>query len=815
MIFPRIPFSKKVTALSVGCAFMALSLSAQAVDFGLSGGSFSITGNATTTSASVSSQGIIGDITGINKDNLGVPTFGITLQVPAGTADGSYAFQTYVMIDDNNTQRRLEASLGTFTLTVSSGTITGTFGSGQNLGFYGRNGVGTISVTGTVSNVLQNVVNLSGGSITFDAQNALDELVSASPSLWGEIDQEFTEGDAEYNYALVFKAASGVRIGNFASGSVTPYPCASTTDIDNLFVSNLAVTGPAYALQGQFATGAQTITGTDPTAFSASCTTSTGGGSTGGGTTEEPETTIEEVDDLISDADLTGDNVDAVNQIADDASAISDGLADDIASGDLTDDQAIGALTTLNKVVTATSTLSSESSSSSDSGIGVLTGLGTVLKALDNSANTRDENGNVNRELSTEQKAQVKNIINTAIVNAVTLLANNPSNTQKAAALQAMGSILSSAINLGVEVTDDETNAALSAADQTPQTGDPDTDLERSIPLTPQNKQLISRGALASTLAAAGIDEGEADILINQLSQSINPDSYTIRGRTGRQQFNASFSGVFNTQPCDPAVLICPDFIQSIQQSTGTFFVNPGATGSGAITGKVSTASRSIPARAISTNLVASSFPDGLRVRAGGGVVLTSNRVATVVVPASYDPIAFYTGLRGLGMVSSGANDGNITIVSDAFPFGFHFTGTFDYRGTIEGGDSQSDTSLDAPTAGEDESDLNHIYMVTYPDGTKQRLQPYVSEDDFIADLKARGIPVITNRNTGVVTVNGTNQFRPAYFVEQLNNTTQAYLEANADSFGIAFRQVDMNGDGLLDVQIISEIGAQTAYRLP
>ncbi|MDY6984325.1 MAG: hypothetical protein SV422_14660, partial [Pseudomonadota bacterium] len=221
------------------------------------------------------------------------------------------------------------------------------------------------------------------------------------------------------------------------------------------------------------------------------------------------------------------------------------------------------------------------------------------------------------------------------------------------------------------------------------------------------------------------------------------------------------------------------------------------------------TIERDIPARVISSNIVASTFPDGLTMRADGSVILTSQRIASIVVPASHDPINMFADLRSLGTVSRDES-GNVTIVN---PGTLHFSGTFDYIGVTPGTAPIAKTTLNPPSGG-DASDPSYVYTVTYRDGSTQTIQPFVAVDSFVDSVRGRGLSIAIARNTGVITVEGM-RFRPDYFVEDHDAQSLAWWNEKKDANGVAYRLADANGDGRMDYEVISETGVQVAYRLP
>jgi hypothetical protein len=56
--------------------------------------------------------------------------------------------------------------------------------------------------------------------------------------------------------------------------------------------------------------------------------------------------------------------------------------------------------------------------------------------------------------------------------------------------------------------------------------------------------------------------------------------------------------------------------------------------------------------------------------------------------------------------------------------------------------------------------------------------------------------------------------YKPGYFVSALTVNDTEFLAANKDARGVAFRFLDLNGNGLEDVIFYTAAGAQALYRV-
>ncbi len=532
--------------------------------------------------------------------------------------------------------------------------------------------------------------------------------------------------------------------------------------------------------------------------------------------TEDPiiaPSPTEETDDLVENIVISDDDeevseevIEAINTAAESAANLAEEVINTI--DEVNEDTAIDALETLSNVAEVSGKAAAKSNTSGNSGgadsagasgLSTIDGFSRILSALDNKVSASA----VAPELSVTQKAAVQAATVKAVASATQVLAAPGLGSAKNTMLKNLGAIISSSANLGVTITDSESEALFAAAEQQDESADLESQLDASIPIRPKNKALVSKTTLASAFEGAGVSDEELDEFLIELANSINPADVNIGSINGQQSLGTGFSEALDNS--EGTVEFDPD--------TGIIFFSFAAATQPALQRQgnidfvaLSEVPKRIPARVVSANIVSSNFPDGISVKADGAVVITNSRIASITVPASYDPINLYADTRKLGFDVNVSTDGNLVIRGG----GATFSATFDFVGATATGESQPSTSFTVPTA-KDESDPAFIYGVSYRDGTRQALQPFVLEDNFIASIKAAGITVSTDRNSGIITGDGF-QFRPSYFVEEPDEAATDYWVENQDDLGIAYRPIDGNGDGLLDFQVITATTVQLVY---
>ena len=164
--------------------------------------------------------------------------------------------------------------------------------------------------------------------------------------------------------------------------------------------------------------------------------------------------------------------------------------------------------------------------------------------------------------------------------------------------------------------------------------------------------------------------------------------------------------------------------------------------------------------------------------------------------------------MRAHGLNTQIRDNGNVIVKEGQYTF----SGTFDFTGISADGNAGDLMSFNTPL-GIDESDLNYAFEITYRDGTRQIIQPFIAAPTFVSAIRSYGMDISINRDNGVMTVDGA-KFRPGYLVAPHNDESHDYWQQYKDDSGIAFQALDLNGDGILDYRVMSDVGVQIAYGL-
>jgi hypothetical protein len=223
---------------------------------------------------------------------------------------------------------------------------------------------------------------------------------------------------------------------------------------------------------------------------------------------------------------------------------------------------------------------------------------------------------------------------------------------------------------------------------------------------------------------------------------------------------------------------------------------------------------RSLPAGLISArthSVTTTSEPDSASYTAGGDLVIASNGIAATLAPASGDLPAFENGLEQL--VSSYEIEENGVVLVE-LPDGSRLAFRFDYLVMGTGG-SPADlaaSSASFRTTGDPEDPESFAIVVTYPDGTWQRLPPWVHDleqfEDYMEehDVTYRILPA-----TGVIA-----------FLDAAGRPTwrgipdYVLFEPPVVARGILFDCTgDMNGDGSSDCYLTTAGGRQIIHAVP
>ncbi|MDO9318845.1 MAG: hypothetical protein Q7V56_11680 [Gammaproteobacteria bacterium] len=845
---------KRISQVAVASLLTGLGVYAQAADLYLTGNAVNIVGSGDSAgfsqSAAVGSTGLLANVANVPLvANMGIPSFNFTLNAAGSPAvDGSYTFRVGVTIDDNATERRIEAKLETLQLTISGSgaTLTGSIPA-QTLRVLGRDGSGSVTVLADLSNAATNgPVAITGGTVSFDAEALIARIRASNPGLTTIVD-EFGSA-SHYTYRIVVQQTSGAAIG-FGTTGFVPFPKVRTTcslntnsQSSSVFVLNSNEVASsfteAYAVQGQFsATGSASSFGT-LTAFTDDCTPAT----TGGGTVTPPpvvvppvtETTTnlnQQITDIVLPPPPTGGGTQVevpaatqtlVNTAVDTSATLATNTANQIAAGTITTTVALSALdTSSNALATAGSANVIGATINMTSAISSVTNIASALSNLSTaSVMTPAEITTATNIVTSTFESSVKLIDSTttavqigALINAnVALLESLVKETQTVSAalvtqaqtlattaLKAIVATLPPAISKGVDTSNPiALAAALSASPTMTQQA-----ISNSLKVPEQAKFVAS----TTTLNLVGNSISNAQQA--QRAQTAVSETLTARYRPEEASVQVLGSTV---KVIDLMIRLLSRFGTSsslveglnIAAATGDTITSDKESG----TMSVKVGSANIIAIASAARLVPSSVATGVSSLPDGRTLLVESGVGVDLAPTSVNTIGFTTAVYNAGFSMNFRENGSVGITLSANET---FSGAFAYDSV---GTTTSATcgamTFTAPTGSP--AATTYAFMARCANGTTQRITPFAADTKFYTTLANSGLEVTTDRNTGTVRVGTAGSFKPGFFVKALTDADTTFLNANKNADGVAFRAKESNGDGKMDYEFITASGVQILY---
>lgn len=808
-----------------GLVFASMSFAASAASLSIVNDQLNVTGTGFAgATPTIAANGIVQSVTNIpdQGDGLSLLNLGFTLE-QNGVADGIYTFAFGVMLDDDNSMRRIEMRLPILTFSFTGGVLTGSVAGSQTIDALARNDDNSISVTATITD--DGSVLINGSTVTFNAGTLLTRI-QASNALFATLIASLNS-EAHYTYAVVLKQLSGdtLEFGTGATATFSAYGCITGSQVFQLGGGLSTTFDAGYGLQGQLSfIGASGVPGTAPTAFSASCSTGGGGGGGGGGEEEEVVVVEEQTDESVTE----------------ESESINTAIADIDTSGDITDEVTDAIDDALNDIVDLATDTASAIESGNVSGSGAIDVLDTLANALDAAGSATQGGGEIdqtaindslsgitdifdaivtsNTTLSSVQIDEVQTLTEDTVNSITDLMVSSTSVSETEDLLGNIGNVIDSAISTGASLNND----LFSSAETLVQTALENTlsdiaqALDSSLNITfesitatqmllSNNTRLLenvlksisiqltssislNQTTTASALESSGLSENDASSLAADFSQFVNP------------------AGVTRTDDNDNVITAADAIADSILGLVpgGVTLNTSSLTALTTITG----ANLTVPVNITDTAIVPASIPEGLTTLADGSILSVSDGIASSIIAAPADPIGFSLGFSDIGDVSFNTN--GMILISN---IGETISGVLGFQNIGSGDGSTGAAEIIEPVG--NPLDPSYSYKVNYPDGTSQNLLPFVADDDFDDSLSGRGLNLSTDRSTGVIDVNGI-KLKPDYFVQPLTSADTTYLNENQDSTGTAYRRVtDVNGDGVRDYEAISATGVQVIYRVP
>ncbi|MEQ8630227.1 MAG: hypothetical protein RL839_01950 [Gammaproteobacteria bacterium] len=770
----------------------------------------------------------MGAVTGVpTTGSLTTPSFSFTLQGTAinGTS-GTYTVG--IILDEQGSQRRLEIYIPGVSLSFDGGgNLTGSLTT-PSVTIYGRDSAGTLTAEVTAAN--GGSVSFNGNSISFSAADQIS-FIQAQGGILADITTSINNTGLTYDYTLILANTAGTNYA-FEHSDGTDFPATGASEFTLVPGSN-ADENTALATNGQKLTGT--------VAFAASG----GGGGGGGGSSSGTEAAIESasaettnLENIVNSGTVDVNTATTLSALSTTTATTATDLAAALSAGTATAAQATTLATTLAKQMAVAETLYDNAKAAARAGtitsserrqirsemktlfFSSWKSLRTILRALPNTTPTVTEisafRGQVSTSLNTTRR-RLQSLIesfsnlssNQQVSQTLALIVESEDIVEVRelipevalaidAALDLDGSTLDEsfatelagisqaaleltlddlALQLGVTASyvDDPTTQALLA--------DNPTLLSRvaDLVLVGINETSLDAAATNSALESVGLSTADAANLSSNLAAFVNANEQSIDIGSGTSLLSASLNSVLGASANTDSLTNT----LAISQGNNTFNTN-----------------------VQSVSIAPSAFPAGAFTRSDGSILVVGEGLATTVVPASADIVGLARGINSADAALSISENGTITITGSDFTVAASFG--------FSGVNSTAPNSA-SPTFGEpagNPATTGYFFTVTYGNGVSQNLVPALHNAAAFEIIAASGFSVITDRSTGVITVDGAVRFRPDYFITASNVAEQTFLNNTGDPVAISSAS-DINGDGVVDYKVISSAGTQILYGMP
>ncbi|SLM28453.1 exported hypothetical protein [Desulfamplus magnetovallimortis] len=229
-----------------------------------------------------------------------------------------------------------------------------------------------------------------------------------------------------------------------------------------------------------------------------------------------------------------------------------------------------------------------------------------------------------------------------------------------------------------------------------------------------------------------------------------------------------------------------------------------------------------------SVHLVPSSIPPGVHILPDGRTVMIWNSLAVTVTSMVPDPLDF-AGFVGMDMAipfeilndgrwSAGNNETEFKISGMVAYEMVSYVARTGILSSVQERITPAATgrNIDFVLKGTNPASEDYAIQAIFDADMILNMPPAVYElDTLMLVLDTLKIPFTINRNKGVIVIEGGLKFKPDYIVEKLTDDESLFWQDNMDSSGTAWKVADYNGDGLMDIQIITGEGKQALFRLP
>lgn len=224
-----------------------------------------------------------------------------------------------------------------------------------------------------------------------------------------------------------------------------------------------------------------------------------------------------------------------------------------------------------------------------------------------------------------------------------------------------------------------------------------------------------------------------------------------------------------------------------------------------------------------STQIVSQSFPEGLSSLVDGRIVAISDGIANTVAPGLVDVVNFAAAIAEAGATLEITDEGNFLIAGSDFLL----SGATGFAGQPSGVDGGTVSFV---IADGDPASANFAFIANYSGGASQTIVPAIGDSAFYSVLADAGFVISTDRNTGIITIDGTNaetvegllpagsvrRYRADFFMENLGFFSEDIIFRNeVNQLEAAFRPMEVNGDSQMDYRVIFGTKYQVLYGVP
>ena len=854
----------RLSQLLTAGVIAGLGSSAFAGDFVLQNNQITWTNGPTTsaTTATVAETGIAESISLLRgNDASSLPNVSFTLQDLAGTT-GTYYIRLFMEVKSQSGNNQVEMRLGVVEVAVNGGTINSvgmiTNQADPNYApvkVYARkeSGGSTLNLDAEFVTIA-GMVTGSGNEVTVNVNNVVNAL-SGNNNLFDDIIQRFARtGDFDYVIGVKDDSPNGGEIG--------------TNDDGNFVVSPVAA--PAFDLNAGFGAefaGATYIKGTLNIVDTLPSQPDNGGGTTD--PDEEDEVTIPEsditdldneteqtdqqVDEELESGTVSEDTVNQTEEVTNDAADQTDQLVTGSQTGQVSTSNVLNVLSTSSKTAVTGSKVVNANTTADKTTV-----TETTKKVISNSATLLDtiatSNEGSDAALTDDQKTQVVN----TIVNMATAAKNVTSgSTGKETTAKEMKQNLEKAFQattrLKVPLTDEAETAIKEAAvsiqvaalaELTGKSSEEVTqeDLQAAFDDPETREKVLAASPKLPLKNPRSNAEIEAEINSYITANYPAKSTAVAKDATKQTQDNSNESPsddyendneVGSSVGCPLLALIrpgsgaCPGFFIQEPASGAQFLAatEPTQTDSASfnpsgMTYDKATATTSMPVgdgimkfSQLGQKAVPAGLTAGIVTQPDGRLTLVGSQgVAMDLAPTAEDTIAMAIALDDMGFPMAFRNDGSFEL---ALASNDKFTGTFGFD-TLPAGDRAAcgDMSF-APTASIEVNQPDYVFTAECENGITQNIAPFVAEAGMYESLANGGFTLLTNRNTGVISVEGVGDFKPSFFSSTPTEAEIAYQAQNSDDLGFAYMPMDVNGDGRIDFKIITDTRVQIMYAVP